>query len=415
MSNLLSVAEAQARLISLLPFPKEKEVIALQEADGRILAEVVTATHDLPPFANSSVDGFAVRSGDTLQATPATPVTLRVVADIPAGRDAEAIVLRDGEAARIMTGAPVPRGADAVVPVEDTDQFTRQRGDDLPAFVRVFRAVRPGESVRARGMDIRGGEVVFAAGHRLRPADVGMLAMLGVSQVTVYPRPHCAIFSNGDELLPPSEPLKPGKIHESNSVMLEALLRREGARVTFLGILPDRFDAIRAAFERAVQENVDLILSTAGVSVGVFDWVRKVLEEDGKLEFWRVNVRPGKPLLVGWYRDIPFIGLPGNPVSAFVGFELFVRPALTRLAGASWKPRRIHHVRLDEPIESDGRESYLRAVVTEQDGHYRARLSAHQGSGNLLSLVKANALLIIPSGVKSLPIEAEVEAWFLDE
>ncbi len=411
---MLSVSEAQLRLISFLPSPSHMEKVSLSESDGRVLAEMILAPHDLPPFTNSSMDGFALRSIDVQSASPESPVDLRVVADLPAGRDANGIFIGPGEAARIMTGAPLPAGADAVVPVEDTDQAGR-RSVDLPSSIQVFRAVSPGESVRPAGMDVRAGEVIFTPGYRLRPADVGVLAMLGISQVQVYPLPHCAIFSSGDELLPPSLPLTPGKIYESNSVMLEALLRRERVQVTFLGILPDRVEAIRDAFERAVQGGVDLILSTAGVSVGAFDWVRKVLEEAGELEFWRVNVRPGKPLLVGRYRQVPFIGLPGNPVSAFVGFELFVRPALARLSGTSWRPRRRYRVFLDEPIESDGRESYLRAIVSERDGQYRARLSAHQGSGNLLSLVKANALLILPSGVKFLPVGSEVEAWFLDE
>ncbi len=411
---MLSVSEAQSRLISLLPSPGRTESVPLGEAEGRVLAQTIHASHDLPPFTNSSMDGFAVRSADVQSASRESPVALRVIADLPAGCDPSGVSIGPGQAVRIMTGAPLPQGADAVVPVEDTDQAERQF-TALPSSIRVFRAVAPGEAVRPAGMDAHAGEMIFAPGRRLRPADVGVLAMLGISQVQVYPLPHCAIFSSGDELLPPSLPLTPGKIYESNSVMLQALLRRERARVTFLGILPDRVEEIRNAFERAVQQGADLILSTAGVSVGAFDWVRKVLEEAGELEFWRVNVRPGKPLLVGWYRQVPFIGLPGNPVSAFIGFELFVRPALARLSGTSWRPRRRYRVFLDEPIESDGRESYLRAVVSEQDGQYRARLSAHQGSGNLLSLVKANALLILPSGVKSLPVGSEVEAWFLDE
>ncbi len=414
MTDLRSVSEAQRQLIEMIAPVAGTETVPLQDADGRVLAEPIVAPYDLPLFANSSMDGFAVRAADTQSASSQAPAVLQVVADLPAGHDPGGIVVGAGQAVRIMTGAPIPDGADAVVPIEDTDQALRQSGD-LPAVVHVFRAVRAGEAVRMAGMDVRAGELLFPAGHRLRPADLGLLAMCGIAQVTVRARPRCAVFSSGDELLPPSAALRPGKIYESNSVMLEAMIRREGAQSVFLGILPDRFEAIHEAFERAVAQGVDLILSSAGVSVGAFDWVRKVLEQEGELEFWRVNVRPGKPLLVGRYRGVPFIGLPGNPVSAFVGFELFVRPVLTRLSGAAWRPRRRHRVWLEEPIESDGRESYLRAVITEREGRYWARLSAHQGSGNLLSLVTANALLIIPSGVKSLPIEAEVEAWFLDE
>lgn len=412
--TLLSVAEAQDRLFALTPSPQRSERIPLRQADGRVLAEGIAAPFDLPRFANSSMDGFAVRAADTHGASRTTPVVLQVVGDVPAGRDVSGLRLEAGQAMRVMTGAPIPEGADAVIPIEDTDQ-ARESGASLPDHVRLFRPARPAEAIRPIGRDVRRGEKVFSPGHRLRPADLGLLAMFGVAEVMVYARPRVALFSGGDELLPLGAPLLPGKIYESNSVVLEALLRRHGAEMLFLGILPDRLEAIAQAFEQAVTAEVDLILSTAGVSVGAFDLVRAALERGGRLDFWRVNVRPGKPLAVGRYRQTLFIGLPGNPVSAFVGFELFVRPVIARLSGVTWQPRRRQRVILDESVESDGRESYLRAVVTLQDGRYHARLSAHQDSGNLLSLVAANALLIVPSGVKSLSIGTEVEAFFLDE
>jgi molybdopterin molybdotransferase len=314
-----------------------------------------------------------------------------------------------------MTGAPVPTGAEAVVPVEDTDFNQRQPGTPAPDWVQVFRPARAGENIRPAGQDLRAGEEALQPGIRLRPQDVGFLAMLGVDRLPVHRLPRVALLSTGDELLPPNVLLTPGKIHDSNSYTLAGLVSRSGGLPLSLGIAEDRLDAVQALLDRAADEQADLILSTAGVSVGAFDYVREVVERSGKLEFWRVNMRPGKPLAFGSYRDIPFVGLPGNPVSAFVGFEVFVRPALHRLAGLPTDRRPSYQVRLAEPLESDGRESYLRAAIYYQDGQWHARLAGHQGSGNLRSLVQANALLIVPSGVKSLAIGAEVEAWFLDE
>jgi molybdopterin molybdotransferase len=223
------------------------------------------------------------------------------------------------------------------------------------------------------------------------------------------------MLSTGDELLPIEKPLSPGKIHDSNAYTLAASIERDGGEALYLGIARDQEGAVRDIIELAVENKADLILSSAGVSVGAFDFVRQVVEKHGRMEFWRVNMRPGKPLAFGSYRGIPFIGLPGNPVSAFVGYEVFVRPAIRKLGGLSSIPRPSVRVRLGDPVESDGRESYLRAIVRFHDGHYSARLTGHQGSGNLLSLVQANALLIIPSGVKSLPAKAEVDAWLLDD
>jgi molybdopterin molybdotransferase len=237
--------------------------------------------------------------------------------------------------------------------------------------------------------------------------------MLGEALVNVHRRPRVALLSSGDELLAVDAPLESGKIRDSNSYTLAALLEGADVEVVRLGVAADRREAVESLLEQAASQNADLILSSAGVSVGAFDFVKEVVEANGRLNFWRVNMRPGKPLAFGDYRGIPFIGLPGNPVSAFVGFEVFVRPALGRLGGLKTGSRPTVRVRLGEAIESDGRESYLRAEVHEKDGVLIASLSGHQGSGNLLSLVRANALLIIPAGVKSAPATQEVDAWML--
>jgi molybdopterin molybdotransferase len=378
---------------------------------GRVLASDVSSI-DLPLFDNSSVDGFAVIAADLSAATRARPRTLRVVADIPAGSNTQAAIRR-GQAARIMTGAPLPGAADAVIMVEDTDIGWRKPSAVAPAEVRAMRVVRTGENVRGRGMDVRRGRKVLLAGHRLRAQDLGMLAMLGLSKVSVFRRPRVALLSSGDELIPLGGRLQPGKVRDTNSYTLNALINAAGCDVLPLGIARDSHHAISTLLERAVAMKADLILASAGVSVGPLDLIREVVKSHGQLDFWRVNVRPGKPLAVGTYRRLPFIGLPGNPVSAYVGFEVFVRPALASLCGLKAGPRKTVRATLTEKVESDGRESYLRSVVRERQGTMYVRLTGHQGSGNLLSLVEANALLIVPAGVKSLAVGDRADVWLL--
>ena len=407
--TLLSVEQARQRLLEQLS-PVGLEKLPLDQAAWRVLSQQVASPTDLPPFPNSSMDGFAILSEDVQAAGEAKPVRLKVVADIPAG-SAPNIRLESGQAARIMTGAVVPEGADAVVPVEDTDFDSRDAGLPAPESVLVYRSVNPGAYVRPRGQDVSQGEVVLPANQRLRPQDVGLLSMVGAAEIEVFRRPRVAVFSSGDELLPVEEHLTPGKIHDSNSYTLLALVEEAGAEPISLGIVRDSRQAVASCLDQAVAQRIDLIISSAGVSVGAFDFVRNVVESQGSLNFWRVNMRPGKPLAFGQYQGIPFIGLPGNPVSAFVGFEVFVRPAIARLSGERVVDRATQAVRLLERVESDGRESYLRAVVSWRDGQLHARLTGHQGSGNLRSLVQANAFLIIPSGVKSLPAGSEVKAW----
>jgi molybdopterin molybdotransferase len=411
MMTLRSVEEARERILSRFD-PVEIESIPLAEAAGRVLAHDITAESDLPTFDNSSMDGFAVRSGDVQDANPASPRRLHVIADIPAG-SSPSITVSPGEAARIMTGAQVPAGADAVVPVEDTDFDNRDVGSPPPEHVEIRKPFKAGDNVRPRGMDLHTGDVVLRKGHVLKPQDTGLLAMLGWAEVDVHRKPHVALFSSGDELLGVGAPLEPGKIRDSNSYMLAALIRSAGAEPVHLGVARDNFDSVRETLDKIAAQKIDLILSSAGVSVGAFDFVKEVIESNGTLVFWRVNMRPGKPLAFGEYKNIPFIGLPGNPVSAFVGFEVFVRAALGRLGGISDGIRRTVRVRCEEEINSDGRESYLRAAIHDQDGVLLARLTGHQGSGNLLSLVQADALLIIPAGVKCVPAGQEVYAWLL--
>jgi molybdopterin molybdotransferase len=412
--SLLSVNDAQTRILTMFE-AVEATTLPLDQASGRVLAADIRATTSLPPFDNSSMDGFAVRAADLRETQANAPRILEVVADIPAGAEIASIQIKAGQAARIMTGAPLPQGTDTVVPVEQTDFTERSPGVPAPAQVAIYQALAAGSYVRSRGEDLSQDQVVLKKGQRLRPQDLGLLAMLGIATVPVFRQPRAALLSSGDELIPVEAALEAGKVRDANSYTLAALIEAAGAEVLHLGIAADRQDEVQARLEHAVAEGVDLIISSAGVSVGAFDFVKDVVESQGELTFWRVNMRPGKPLAFGSYHNIPFFGLPGNPVSAFVSFEVFVRPALEKFSGQAFHPRQRIRVQLTEPVESDGRESYLRAVVSEENGSLTARLTGHQGSGNLLSLVQANALLIVPAGVKSLATGAVIDAWMLTQ
>ena len=408
---MLPVAEARQRITSHF-HPVPAETLPLAACANRVLAMDISAANDLPLFDNSSMDGFAIRSADTANAAPASRVTLRVVADIPAGL-APTISLAPGEAARIMTGAQIPDGSDAVIPVEDTDFNNRKAGAPPPERITLDKAIKQKDNIRPRGMDAHTGDIILNKGHQLRSQDLGVLAMLGVAQVEVYKKPRIALLSSGDELIEIDAPLQAGKIRDSNTYMIASLIESTGAEVIRLGIAKDNRKSVEELVMKAVAQKADLILSSAGVSVGAYDFIKEVIESNGKLDFWRVNMRPGKPLAFGEYDGIPFIGLPGNPVSAFVGFEVFVRAAIGKLSGKLNEDRIKVRVRCEEQIDSDGRESYLRAIIHERDGVSFAKLTGHQGSGNLLSLVQGNALLIIPAGVKCVPADREMDAWLL--
>jgi len=414
LSTLLSVDEAKRKIIGNFTV-LETEINPLNTVHGRVLAENIVSGMDLPLFPNSSMDGFAVRSIDVEGATHNKPQRLNVIDDIPAGKVSQ-LTIEEGQTSRIMTGAPIPAGADAVIPIEDTDQFNiGKQSEPLPLEIKVIRSIKKGDYVRQKGEDIQSGDIVLSRGKRIRPQEVGLLAMLGITEVPVVRQPRIAIMSTGDELVPIDTTLQAGQIHDSNTYTLHAQIVRDGGEPINSGIASDLESAVFEGLATAVSREVDLILSTAGVSVGAFDFVKSVVEKNGNVEFWRVNMRPGKPLTFGYFQGVPFIGLPGNPVSAFVSYEIFVRPAIYRMSGIENADQLILQVRLIDPIESDGRESYLRAFVKRQEDQWIARLTGHQGSGNLRSLIQANALLVIPSGVKSLPSNSIVNAIMLND
>lgn len=412
MTELLSIREAQSKILAGIK-PTGTELRVVEEAYGRILAEEIVSPVDLPPYANSSMDGFAVNSHDLTGASPTSPVSLPVRMDIPAGFTEKA-VLTTGTTARILTGAPLPQGADAVIPIESTDQAGFPQNTPLPGTVGFFSSVKPGDYTRPVGQDIQIGQLILQKNRSLHPQDIGLLVAMGIRQVRVMKKPRIALFSSGNELLTPDEPPAFGKIYDSNRFVLTGILNSAGADVIQLGIAQDDPQSVMDILDKARQSQPDLIISSAGVSVGAFDFVHQVVKEHGSLAFWKVNMRPGKPIAFGRYNDIPFLGLPGNPVSAYVGCIVFALPFIRQLQGQPPFIDNTIRAVLTEPIESDGRESYLRGIVHLENGIQKASLTGHQGSGNLFSLVQANALLIVPAGVTFLPAGAEVSAWMLE-
>jgi molybdopterin molybdotransferase len=408
----LTVEQALSMVLAgVEPLPSED--VPLADALGRVLAAPIVARDSLPPFANSSMDGYAVRAEDTEEAASNKPVSFNVLTDIAAGTVAD-VVVTQGTAARIMTGAAMPQGADAVVPVEDTNEPWRDSARRLPETVLIHRSVQPGDYVRPIGEDIEAGHQVLDKGHVLRPQEIGVLAALGVSIVPVHRRPRVGLLATGDELIAVEQPLQPGKIRNSNSYAQAAQIMTLGAEPISLGVAGDRESDVRHKLALGLEQEVDLFVSSAGVSVGAYDVVKAVLEKEGNIGFWRVRMRPGKPLAFGDYHGVPYLGLPGNPVSAMVSFERFVRPAIRKMAGFSGLDRPEVSVVLKEEITSDGRETYVRAVVRRTADGYEAVSTGSQGSNILTSLVKANALVIIPKGVRQVEAGTVLRALMID-
>lgn len=408
----LTVEEALTAVLAGVQVLGE-EMVTLPEALGRVLTRAVVAQDSLPPFANSSMDGYALRAADIPDATVEKPTLLRVVADIAAGSaPIERVEL--GTAARIMTGAPLPEGADAVIPVEDTDEPWRDAERPLPERIAIRRAVKAGDYVRLPGEDIEAGQEVLGAGHLVRPQEIGVLASLGVAQVAVVKRPKVGILATGDELIPVEEPLRPGKIRNSNGYTQSAQVRAMGAIPVDLGVAADTEADVWEKLAAGLMAGVDLFISSAGVSVGAYDVVKAVLEAEGNVGFWRVRMRPGKPLAFGSFKGIPYLGLPGNPVSAMVSFETFARPAILKMSGRTDLERPSVEVVMGEEIHSDGRQSYIRAVVMREGDGFTAVTTGGQGSHMMTSLVKANALVVVPEGVKYVAVGERLMALMID-
>jgi molybdenum cofactor synthesis domain-containing protein len=382
--------------------PPAPVVVARPDASGLVLAEPVHSPEAVPPFDNTAVDGYAVRAADVA----AAPVELTVVAELAAGA-ASSRAVGPGEAVRIMTGAPVPDGADAIVMVEDSARI----GDDR---VRLSRAVSVGASIRRAGDDVRAGDRVFDVGTTITPAVDAVLASINVQEVTVWPRPRVAVLSTGDELVDDGSALAPGQIRESNKTMLAALLAETGCEVVDLGIVRDDEDELERVLRTAAAD-CDAIVSSGGVSMGDYDVVKAVLGRIADMNWLQIAIKPAKPFAFGRLDGVPIFGLPGNPVSSLVSFELLARPALRRMMGHQRLTRR-HLVALaDAPLDRhpDGKVHFMRVNGDfGDDGRFHVRPVAAQGSHQLAATALADALAVVPDG-PGIPAGAEVAVLML--
>jgi molybdopterin molybdotransferase len=416
---LISIEEALEQLLANVPVLPEEEKHPL-DALGQVLAEDVTAGFDIPPLDNTSMDGYAVRAADTAGAAGESPRELRVIGEVAAGYVFEGVV-EPGTVVRIMTGAPMPAGADAIVPFEETDEpFDRppEGAGTLVGTVRILKEARPGANVRRAGEDVRTGDGVLRRGTVLRAPEIGVLASLGRASVRVIRRPKVAVLSTGDELLEPGQPRSGSLIYDANAYGVAALVKRFGGVPQMLGIARDTVEALTAKIREGL--SADLLITSAGVSRGDYDVVKEVLEREGEIAFWTVAMKPGKPLAFGTFaageRRVPHIGLPGNPVSSMVAFELFGRPAIMKMMGKRAPVRPVVRAVAEDRIQNRGdpRVFLARCVVTRRDRRYFAALTGAQGSGMLTSMSRANGLAIVPADVDVVAAGEEVDVLMLD-
>jgi molybdopterin molybdotransferase len=413
---MISVEEALDKVLGNVGVLDEEES-PLLDSLGQVLAEDVYSPFNVPPRDNSAMDGYAVRSADTRGASRERPRLLRVVDTVAAGT-VSGCQVEAGTAVRIMTGAPVPEGADSVVRFEDTDETLRS---GPPAEIGIMKEVEPGWDIRRAGEDITKDSLVLSRGLVVSPAEVGVLASLGRQTVKVVRRPKVAILATGNELVSVGQPLADAKIYNSNSYSLAALVSYYGGIPEMLGIARDSEDSLVARLHKGL--TADMLLTSGGVSLGDYDVVKDVLAKQGEIGFWTVRMKPGKPLAFGMIRglskngaarEIPHLGLPGNPVSSMVTFELFARPAILKMMGREDLARPlIEAVMEDDVVNSDGRRIFARVVVSKRGGQYFSRLAGLQGSGVLTSMARANGLAIIPEDSEGVAAGDKVRVMML--
>ena len=414
--DLLSVEDAFDRVMASFR-PLEPVRLPVMECLGQVLAEDITSPLALPPLANSGMDGYALKAEDITGASTDSPRRLSVTGIVPAGQMPERTVT-PGTAVRIMTGAPVPDGADTVVPFEETDEVQRKREGRPMDEVEVFSAMSRGANVRPAGEDVTLGEMVLEAGTVVRPAEVGVIASLGLDTAIVIRRPVVSVLATGDELETTGAALSAGRIYDSNSFSVAASVVAAGGTPRLLGIARDNLEHLQQKL--AETAGSDLIITSAGVSKGDYDIVKDVLNQRGSMNFWSVRMRPAKPLAFGHLRgddgkDIPLLGLPGNPVSAMVAFEMFARPAIRAMLGRPKLPRPSVEGVLTGPIFNyDGRRVYARVEVELRDGVYCATPTGPQGSNILTSMSRANGLAVCPEDLPRKDAGEKVQILMLD-
>ena len=412
---MVSVEEALQKILSCIEV-LEPETKPILDCLGQVLAEDMRSTIDIPPLDNSAMDGYAVKAEDMHDASEASPKILSVTGKVAAGSMPRGEVKR-GSAIRIMTGAPLPQGADAVVPFEDTDEVARKASHRDLSQIGILREVREGMNIRRKGEDIAKGSLVLKKGTVLRPAEIGVLASLGHPAVTVIRCPVVSILATGDELTDIDQPLPAGKIYNSNTYTIAAEVRRYGGIAKILGIGRDSVRSLEQKIDEGLDS--DMLITSGGVSKGDYDVVKDVLAKCGEITLQTVCMKPGKPLAFGMIgkgsRKISHLGLPGNPVSSMVTFEQFARPAILKMMGKSnlAKPS-IRVIMEDDIVDTDVRRLFARVTVAKRNGKYYARVTGPQGSGILTSMVKANGLAVIPENTKRVKKGDIVEVQMLD-
>jgi len=414
---MISVEQALEKILSRVDVLEEEQRPIL-DSMGQVLAEDIYSTIDIPPLDNSAMDGYAVRAEDTRGASQQSPRFLRVIDTVMAG-SISGYEVEPGTAVRIMTGAPIPKGADSIVRFEDTDE-TERRG--TPGEVGILGEVKAGLDIRRAGENIARGSIVLSRGVVIRPPEVGVLASLGRSKVMVIRRPTVAILVTGGELVDISRPLPTGKIYNSNTYSVAALVRHYGGIPKILGVALDSEDSLVTKLQQGL--DADMLITTGGVSMGDYDVVKDVLAKEGEVVFWKIRMKPGKPVAfgrikgvskAGMARNILHLGLPGNPVSAMVTFELFARPAILKMMGKKNLAKPIIEAVIEAPIvNEDGRRIFTRAVVEKREGQYFARLTGPQGSGILTSMSLANGLVFVPEDKAEVKQGEVVQVMMLD-
>jgi len=416
---MISVEEALDKVLSYVDV-LESERKPILDCLGQVLAEDVYSTIDIPPLDNSAMDGFALRAEDTRGASESSPRHLAVVGEVAAGSMPTKEV-GPGTTIRIMTGAPLPEGADAVIKFEDTDEVNRKSSRKDLSQIGILCEAKKGLNVRRRGEDIARGNMVLQEGTVLRPQEIGVLASLGLSTALVIRRPIVAILATGDELIGVDQPLLPGKIYDSNTYTIAAEVSRYGGIPRILGIGRDSVQSLNEKIDEGL--DADMLVTSGGVSKGDYDIVKDVLAEQGEIGFWTVRMKPGKPIAFGVIekikgrkkRKVPHLGLPGNPVSSMITFEQFARPAILKMIGKKVLAKPTIRAIIDGDItNTDGRRVFARVVVTRRSGQYYASLTGPQGSGILTSMVKANGVAVIPESSKGVKTGDMVDVQMLD-
>jgi molybdopterin molybdotransferase len=417
--GMISVEEALEKVLSCVKVlePERKPIL---DCLGQVLAEDVYSNIDIPPLDNSAMDGYALRTKDTQGAGESSPRYLVVVGEVAAG-SVPTKEVKPGTAIRIMTGAPLPEGADTVVQFEDTDEVSRKSSRGGSSHIGILCQTEKGLNVRCRGEDIANGDLILKKGTVLRPQEIGVLASLGHSTALVIRRPIVAILATGDELIGVDQPLAPGHIHDSNTYTIAVEVSRYGGIPKVLGIGHDSVQSLTEKIDEGL--DADMLITSGGVSEGDYDIVKDVLAEHGEIDFWTVCMKPGKPLAFGIMkkregkrkRKVPHLGLPGNPVSSMITFEQFARPAILKMMGKKRlaKPA-IRAIIEDDIANTDGRRVFARVMVTKRGGQYHASLTGPQGSGILMSLAKANGLAVIPESSSGVKAGDMVEVQMLD-